>query len=325
MWKKQPIKCEDKFLISQSSCNDSWLKKAGLITMIELQSTNRKSKAFWSCALLFSNGGNVVFNMLPNTLCFGLCCFSVLFHSWVICPRTLKLWCSANWPAVSAVSSTTNWPAVSEASSTANWPAVSAVLFNHKTDQRFQKPVQRQTDQWFQKPVQRQTDQWFQKASSTANWPAVCRSQFNRKLTSGFRSQFTANWQWFQKPVQRQTDQRFQKPVPTANWPVVSEASSTANWPSGFRSQFNHKLTSGFRIQFNHKLTSGFRSQFNGKLTSGFPQQFQKPVVLAEPLDKCAVADYEQIQCGQPGISVAECEAINCCFNGQQLLLWEGR
>ncbi len=34
----------------------------------------------------------------------------------------------------------------------------------------------------------------------------------------------------------------------------------------------------------------------------------------AEPLDKCAVADYEQIQCGQPGISGAECEAINCCF-----------
>uniref|UniRef100_A0A9J8CES0 P-type domain-containing protein n=1 Tax=Cyprinus carpio carpio TaxID=630221 RepID=A0A9J8CES0_CYPCA len=37
----------------------------------------------------------------------------------------------------------------------------------------------------------------------------------------------------------------------------------------------------------------------------------------AEPLDKCAVADYEQIQCGQPGISGAECEAINCCFNRQ--------
>ncbi|KAI7800989.1 ZP2, partial [Triplophysa rosa] len=51
-----------------------------------------------------------------------------------------------------------------------------------------------------------------------------------------------------------------------------------------------------------------------------FSQKFplQKPVVQSEPLDKCAVADYEQIQCGQPGISGAECEAINCCFNGQQ-------
>ncbi|KAF4099978.1 hypothetical protein G5714_020104 [Onychostoma macrolepis] len=46
--------------------------------------------------------------------------------------------------------------------------------------------------------------------------------------------------------------------------------------------------------------------------------QLQKPVAQAEPLDKCAVADYEQIQCGQPGISGAECDAMNCCFNGQQ-------
>ncbi|XP_059417831.1 zona pellucida sperm-binding protein 4-like isoform X8 [Carassius carassius] len=44
----------------------------------------------------------------------------------------------------------------------------------------------------------------------------------------------------------------------------------------------------------------------------------QKPVVQADPLDKCAVADSEQIQCGLPGISGAECEAINCCFNAQQ-------
>ncbi|XP_051730258.1 zona pellucida sperm-binding protein 4-like [Ctenopharyngodon idella] len=51
-----------------------------------------------------------------------------------------------------------------------------------------------------------------------------------------------------------------------------------------------------------------------------FSQQFQpkQPVAQAEPLDKCAVADYELIQCGPPGISGAECEAINCCFNGQQ-------
>ncbi|XP_073698751.1 zona pellucida sperm-binding protein 4-like [Garra rufa] len=49
------------------------------------------------------------------------------------------------------------------------------------------------------------------------------------------------------------------------------------------------------------------------------PQKFQlQQPVKAEPVDKCAVADYEQIQCGQPGISGAECEAINCCFNGQQ-------
>ncbi|XP_051952478.1 zona pellucida sperm-binding protein 4-like [Xyrauchen texanus] len=52
-------------------------------------------------------------------------------------------------------------------------------------------------------------------------------------------------------------------------------------------------------------------------------QQTQKyppkqPAPQAEPLDKCTVADYEKIQCGQPGISAVECETINCCFNGQQ-------
>ncbi|XP_073712518.1 zona pellucida sperm-binding protein 4 [Misgurnus anguillicaudatus] len=53
------------------------------------------------------------------------------------------------------------------------------------------------------------------------------------------------------------------------------------------------------------------------------PQQQQKqpqqlPVLKTDPLNKCSVADSDQIQCGQPGISGAECEAINCCFNGQQ-------
>ncbi|ROL50520.1 Zona pellucida sperm-binding protein 4 [Anabarilius grahami] len=80
----------------------------------------------------------------------------------------------------------------------------------------------------------------------------------------------------------QQTDQRFQKPA-------QQQASQ----------------------QFQHAVQQASQQ---------FSQQFQpkQPVAQAEPLDKCAVADYEQIQCGPPGISGAECEAINCCFNGQQ-------
>ncbi|XP_051954500.1 zona pellucida sperm-binding protein 4-like [Xyrauchen texanus] len=52
------------------------------------------------------------------------------------------------------------------------------------------------------------------------------------------------------------------------------------------------------------------------QVSQAFPPK--QPVAQAEPLDKCAVADYEQIQCGPPGISAAECDAINCCFDGQQ-------
>ncbi|XP_051954507.1 zona pellucida sperm-binding protein 4-like [Xyrauchen texanus] len=52
------------------------------------------------------------------------------------------------------------------------------------------------------------------------------------------------------------------------------------------------------------------------QVSQAFPPK--QPVAQAEPLDKCAVADYEQIQCGPSGISAAECDAINCCFDGQQ-------
>ncbi|KAI7803682.1 zona pellucida glycoprotein 2.2 [Triplophysa rosa] len=67
---------------------------------------------------------------------------------------------------------------------------------------------------------------------------------------------------------------------------------------------------------FPQELQSSVFQQTEEQFSQKFP--LQKPVVQSEPLDKCAVADYEQIQCGQPGISGAECEAINCCFNGQE-------
>ncbi|XP_073692681.1 zona pellucida sperm-binding protein 4-like [Garra rufa] len=67
--------------------------------------------------------------------------------------------------------------------------------------------------------------------------------------------------------------------------------------------------------QSDHRFKQSAQQQSAQQVPQKF--QLQQPV-KAEPVDKCAVADYEQIQCGQPGISGAECEAINCCFNGQQ-------
>ncbi|XP_056623588.1 zona pellucida sperm-binding protein 4-like [Triplophysa dalaica] len=74
--------------------------------------------------------------------------------------------------------------------------------------------------------------------------------------------------------------------------------------------------TTGMFRNFPQEPQSSVFQQNEQQFSQKF--QLQKPVVQSEPLDKCAVADYEQIQCGQPGISGAECEAINCCFNGQQ-------
>ncbi|ROL41976.1 Zona pellucida sperm-binding protein 4 [Anabarilius grahami] len=44
----------------------------------------------------------------------------------------------------------------------------------------------------------------------------------------------------------------------------------------------------------------------------------KQPAPQADPLQKCNVDDYERVQCGEPGISPANCNAINCCFDGQQ-------
>ncbi|KAA0715589.1 Zona pellucida sperm-binding protein 4 [Triplophysa tibetana] len=44
----------------------------------------------------------------------------------------------------------------------------------------------------------------------------------------------------------------------------------------------------------------------------------KQPAPQAEPFQMCEVEEYEKVQCGEPGINLANCEAINCCFDGQQ-------
>ncbi|CAM4494280.1 unnamed protein product [Leuciscus chuanchicus] len=93
----------------------------------------------------------------------------------------------------------------------------------------------------------------------------------------------------------QQTDQRFQQPV----------QQQASQW---------------FPQQFQQSVQQQASQKFPQSVQQQASQQFQpkQPVAQAELLDKYAVADYEQIQCGPPGISGAECAAINCCFNGQQ-------
>ncbi|XP_039548722.1 zona pellucida sperm-binding protein 4-like [Pimephales promelas] len=92
----------------------------------------------------------------------------------------------------------------------------------------------------------------------------------------------------------QQTDQRFQQPV---------------------QQQANQWFPQPVQQQASQQFPQSVQ-----QASQQFSQQFQpkQPVAQTEPLDKCTVADYEQIQCGPPGISGAECAAINCCFNGQQ-------
>ncbi|NCF09026.1 hypothetical protein DK872_27745, partial [Kosakonia sp. MH5] len=164
-------------------------------------------------------------------------------------------------------------------------------LMIQQTDQQFQlqKPVQQLTNQQFppQKPVQQLTNQQF---------------LFQKPVPQQPKPQFP-----FQKPVPQQPKPQFplQKPVPQQPKPQFPLQKPVPQQP---KPQFPLQKP----VQ---QLTN---QQF--PLQKPVPQQPKPQFPLQKPvqLDKCAVADSEQIQCGLPGISGAACEAINCCFNGQQ-------
>ncbi|XP_067289203.1 zona pellucida sperm-binding protein 4-like [Pseudorasbora parva] len=109
----------------------------------------------------------------------------------------------------------------------------------------------------------------------------------------------------------QQTDQRLQKQVgqqfpqwvqQQANQQVPKQASQQS--PQWVRQQASQPSSQWVQQQASQPIQQQVQSK--------------QPVVQAEPLDKCVVADYEQIQCGPDGISGADCGALNCCFNGQQ-------
>jgi len=118
----------------------------------------------------------------------------------------------------------------------------------------------------------------------------------------------------------QQTDQRFQQPVQqqaSQQFPQSVQWQANQQYPQSFQQQASQQFPQSVQQQASQQFSQSVQQQASQQ----FPQQFQpkQPVAHAlEPLEKCTVADYEQIQCGPPGISGAECAAINCCFNGQQ-------
>ncbi|XP_067254125.1 zona pellucida sperm-binding protein 4-like isoform X1 [Chanodichthys erythropterus] len=210
-----------------------------------------------------------------------------------------------------------------------------------QASQRFQQAVQQanqqqasqrlqpaQASQQFQQAVQQQASQRFQQAVQQAN-----QQQASQRLQPAQASQ------QFQQAVQQQASQRFQQAVQQANQQQASQrlqpAQASQQSPQRFQQavqasqQFQQAVQQANQQQASQRFQQAVQAsqqasqQFQQpaqQASQQFSQQFQpkQPVAQAEPIDKCAVADYEQIQCGPPGISGAECDAINCCFNGQQ-------
>ncbi|XP_039523296.1 zona pellucida sperm-binding protein 4-like isoform X3 [Pimephales promelas] len=177
-----------------------------------------------------------------------------------------------------------------------------------QASQQFPLSVQRQASQQFSKPVQQQTSQRFLQS-------------VQQQASQQFPQQFPQSVQWqanqqYPKPVQQQASQQFSKPV---------QQQASQQFPQSVQQQASQQFPQSVQQQASQQFSQSVQQtsqQFPQSVQASqpFPQQFQpkQPVGKAEPVDKCAVADYEQIQCGPPGISGAECAAINCCFNGQQ-------
>ncbi|ROL29796.1 Zona pellucida sperm-binding protein 4 [Anabarilius grahami] len=162
-----------------------------------------------------------------------------------------------------------------------NLPQNPQALMFQQTDQRFQQPAQQQAQQASQQFPQR-----FQQAS---------QPQASQQFP-----------QWFQQAVQQPAHQ-------------ASQQQASQQFPQQFQQASQPQQFQQASQQFPQQFQQAVQQPAH-QASQQSSQQFQpkQPVAQAEPLDKCAVADYEQIQCGPPAISGAECEAINCCFNGQQ-------
>ncbi|XP_026086018.1 zona pellucida sperm-binding protein 4-like [Carassius auratus] len=205
-------------------------------------------------------------------------------------------------------------------------------LMIQQTDQQFQlqKPVQQLTNQQFpfQKPVPQQPKQQFPFQKPVPQQP---KPQFplQKPVPQQPKPQFP-----LQKPVPQQPKPQFplQKPVPQQPKPQFPLQKPVPQQPK-LQFPLQKPVPQQPKLQFPLQKPVPQQPKPQFPLQKPVPQQpkpqfpLQKPVPQPKPqfpiekpvqLDKCAVADSEQIQCGLPGISGAECEAINCCFNGQQ-------
>ncbi|XP_077054119.1 zona pellucida sperm-binding protein 4-like [Siphateles boraxobius] len=170
-----------------------------------------------------------------------------------------------------------------------NLPQNPQTLMFQQTDQRVQQASQQLPEQFQQQTSQRYPQSVQQQASQ--QFPQSVQQQASQQFPQSVQQQAS---QQFPQSVQQQASQRF---------------------PQSVQQQASQQFPQSVQQQASQQFPQSVQQP-----SQQFPQQFQykQPVAQAEPLDKCTVADYEQIQCGPPGISGAECAAINCCFIGEQ-------
>lgn len=58
-----------------------------------------------------------------------------------------------------------------------------------------------------------------------------------------------------------------------------------------------------------------FQLQTSQQMT---PSRSEETKKLSTPSQRCQVEEFDRVPCGEPDITGAECEAINCCHDGRQ-------
>ncbi|XP_067313875.1 zona pellucida sperm-binding protein 4-like isoform X4 [Pseudorasbora parva] len=197
------------------------------------------------------------------------------------------------------------WQASQQVPPQVQWQASQQVppQVQRQGSQQVPQQVQRQASQQVPQQVQRQASQQV---------PPQVQRQASQQVPPQVQRQAS---QQVPPQVQRQASQQV---------PPQVQRQASQQVPPQVQRQASQQVPQQVQRQASQQVqwqaSQQVSQQVQKQASQQVPQQFQpkQPVVQAEPLDKCAVADYEQIQCGPPGISGTECQAINCCFNGQQ-------
>ncbi|XP_061677541.1 uncharacterized protein LOC133501694 [Syngnathoides biaculeatus] len=122
---------------------------------------------------------------------------------------------------------------------------------------------------------------------------------------------------WFSGLRQKPVDQSDQKPVQQQQIGTVNSGSNNPSFPQlplgppYFATKGKKPLPRGFSLDYSSQEP---QSNHPGKHT---PVQ-STPVAKDPNLQTCDVLPVQRIPCGGSDISAAACEAISCCYDGQQ-------
>ncbi|XP_055071436.2 zona pellucida glycoprotein 2, like 1 isoform X5 [Misgurnus anguillicaudatus] len=217
----------------------------------------------------------------------------------------------ANQPPVNQPPSRANQPPVNQPPSRANQPPSWGIQpqVNQPPSRGIQPPVNQPPSRGIQPPVNQppswanQPPSWANQPPSRANQPPVNQppSRVNQPQVNQPPSR------GIQPPVNQPPSRGIQPPV---NQPPSRGIQPPVNQPPSWANQPPSRV--------NQPPVNQPPSWANQPPSRVNQPPVKQPPSQAEAIQTCVVEDYEKVQCGEPSITPANCQAINCCFDGHQ-------